>query len=220
MLHLRAEGLITQTRDSQDDEEAEYLMISSTKNAKVSEKIEDHFFVPFMLQTEIDEAKRQIRGLETKVETERNLVQEYLKKGQRQSATQHLKKAKRLEKEVEKKAQVLDKLEIVLESIEETRNNAQIVEVFRSSLETLKVDSEKLKAKNVDELMVDLADELEIGQEISESMSRSLDTNSDETELEEELKNLMEENARNETEETEEELLKNLDKLKIAKDEP
>merc|ERR1712226_527472 len=220
MLHLRAEGLITQTRDSQDDYEAEYLMISSTKNAKVSEKIEDHFFVPFMLQAEIDEAKRQIRGLETKVETERNLVKEYLKKSQRQSATQHLKKAKRLEKEVEKKAQVLDKLEIVLESIEETRNNAQIVEVFRSSLETLKVDSEKLKAKNVDELMVDLADELEIGQEISESMSRSLDTNSGEFELEEELKNLMEENDEKARNETEEELLKNLDKLKIAKDEP
>merc|ERR1712048_76570 len=180
--------------------------------------------------------RQTVAALEMEIETQedevKNLglkVKQLLKSDSRSSAKATLKRQKLLEAKLQKKLDQKFNLETLLDEIINTDSNKSVIQSYRAGVEELRSKLKDLNAENVDDVLSDLHEVLEEGDQLSESISRNIQDDSlDAEELEKELLELSKDerdldlSKELQTSMTEEEklLLKQLEELEVNELEP
>merc|ERR1712126_58520 len=134
-----------------------------------------------VLEKEIDDQENEIKNLGLK-------VKQLLKSDSRNSAKATLKRQKLLETKLQKKLDQKFNLEILLDEILNTHSNKTVIQSYRAGVVELRSKLKDLNAENIDEVLSDLNEVLEDGDQLSASISRNLqDESLDAEELEKEL---------------------------------
>merc|ERR1712227_821677 len=134
-----------------------------------------------VLEKEIDDQENEIKNLGLK-------VKQLLKSDSRNSAKATLKRQKLLETKLQKKLDQKFNLEILLDEILNTDSNKSVIQSYRAGVVELRSKLKDLNAENIDDVLSDLNEVLEEGDQLSESISRNIqDESLDAEELEKEL---------------------------------
>lgn len=153
--------------------------------------------------TEIDEGlykltkqeSELVRDIELMEEEKINIINEaknYLAKGLRQVAKTHLRKKGELERTIEKRAQTLENLRILISSIQDTHSNTAVVSAYKTGSDMLKKFGDSgLTESNVRNILDDLSEAVEDQREVQALLSESFKNNESDIELEQELADLM-----------------------------
>jgi len=180
--------------------------------------------------------RQTLAALEKEIETQedevKNLglkVKQLLKSDSRSSAKATLKRQKLLEAKLQKKLDQKFNLETLLDEIINTDSNKSVIQSYKAGVEELKSKLKDLNAENVDDVLSDLHEVLEEGDQLSESISRNIQDDSlDAEELEKELLELSKDESdldlskELQTSMTEEDklLIKQLEELEVNELEP
>uniref|UniRef100_A0A914NY48 Uncharacterized protein n=1 Tax=Panagrolaimus davidi TaxID=227884 RepID=A0A914NY48_9BILA len=107
-------------------------------------------------------------------------------------ALQALKRKKNLEKQQQQIDGVLQTLEYQRSTLENASINAEILDVLASTSKSLKVAHKGMDIDTVQDIMEEISEQYEIGNQIAESISKQNPLNIDENELLAELEELNE----------------------------
>lgn len=138
-----------------------------------------------------------IKEIELMEQEKLNIVNEaklYLGKELRQMAKMRLKRKMELEKRIEKRAQALANLRVLITNIEDAHSNSAVLSAYKTGSDVLKKIGQNgnLTEYKVRDVMDDINEALEENKEIDSVLSETLNTDSD-AELERELAELLEE---------------------------
>merc|ERR1712227_419786 len=134
-----------------------------------------------VLEKEIDNQENEVKNLGLK-------VKQLLKSDSRNSAKATLKRQKLLETKLQKKLDQKFNLEILLDEILNTDSNKSVIQSYRAGVVELRSKLKDLNAENINDVLSDLNEVLEDGDQLSASISRNLqDESLDAEELEKEL---------------------------------
>merc|ERR1712227_961998 len=166
-----------------------------------------------VLEKEIDDQENEVKNLGLK-------VKQLLKSDSRNSAKATLKRQKLLETKLQKKLDQKFNLEILLDEILNTDSNKTVIQSYRAGVVELRSKLKDLNAENIDDVLSDLNEVLEDGDQLSASISRNLqDESLDAEELEKELLDLSKELQTSMSEE-DKLLIKQLEELEVNELEP
>ncbi|XP_077266947.1 charged multivesicular body protein 7 [Temnothorax americanus] len=156
--------------------------------------------------TEVEEGMYKLMKQENKLieeielmEREKlNIVDEarmYLGKELRQLAKTRLRRKMELEKTIEKRAQALANLRVLITNIEDARSNSAVLSAYKTGSDVLKKmgQNDGLTEYGVRDIMDDINEVLEENKEIDTVLSETLNNADSETELERELAELLDE---------------------------
>lgn len=117
----------------------------------------------------------------------------YVAKGMKQMAKSMLRKKHHIEKNLEKKATVLENIQTLLAQIHEAHSDSKILETYQEGIAALKFSMKEanLSEDNVSNTMLELNEILDIQNDIRESMSQNCNENASDQELDEELDKLL-----------------------------
>merc|ERR1712227_213324 len=175
-----------------------------------------------VLEKEIDNQENEVKNLGLK-------VKQLLKSDSRNSAKATLKRQKLLETKLQKKLDQKFNLEILLDEILNTDSNKSVIQSYRAGVVELRSKLKDLSAENIDDVLSDLNEVLEDGDQLSASISRNIqDESVDAEELEKELLELSKDESdldlskELQTSMTEEDklLIKQLEELEVNELEP
>lgn len=111
--------------------------------------------------------------IENDIERTDALVRQYIRDKKRQLAKSFLRKKHVLEKNLSKTSNALTTIQTLLLQIDETKNNAKIVEAFKMGTKTLKnaLDDKNITVDNVDDALADVKEILETNADIQFALS-------------------------------------------------
>ncbi|XP_076748835.1 charged multivesicular body protein 7 [Xylocopa sonorina] len=171
-----------------DNENELLIKIAIHPSDKISE-IEEGLY---KLMKQENELIKEIELMEKEKVNILNETKTCLAKGLRQVAKTHLKKNKKLETVIEKRAQTLDNIRSVITSIQDTHTNTAVLSAYKTGSEVLKKLNESgLSESYVKDVMDDLSEALEEQKEVEFILSESLTNDDLNTDLEAELTELM-----------------------------
>jgi len=159
--------------------------------------------------------------LEGEVENSRTKAKEYLKKGLRDSAKGHLKRAKRLENTLQLKLNQKSNIESVSEEILNAKSNEDVVQAYKAGLSALRASIVDKDVNEAEELTAEIGILLEKNMQMGDALSENVDLDkSDLADLEKELDALVKEGDGRTCGDTEEELdlMKQLENLSVVDD--
>ncbi|AAS53580.1 AFR209Wp [Eremothecium gossypii ATCC 10895] len=134
--------------------------------------------------------------LQTQMTSQEESARHFLSKGNKNMAKAALKRKKVFESQLLKIDKQVDSLEQQLYSIENANLNLETMKAMKQGASAMKHIHEGLDVERVDETMDEIREQVELGEEISEAISRPLYTGVneiDEDELDEELDMLAQE---------------------------
>lgn len=215
--------------EESDSEEAGYLLECLLAQQKVA-KAGDVYKVSMLGDTtagidDVDKGVIKINAtlklldsdldkLEADVESSRTKAKEYLKKGLRDSAKGHLKRAKRLENTLQLKLNQKSNIESVSEEILNAKSNEDVVKAYRAGLSALRASIEDKDVDEATEITGEIGLLLEKNMEMGDALSENVDLDkSDLADLEKELDALVKEDKDGEME-----LMKQLENLSVVDD--
>ncbi|KAL0116516.1 hypothetical protein PUN28_009882 [Cardiocondyla obscurior] len=155
--------------------------------------------------TEIDEGIYKLIEQENKLSKEieimekekLNIINEaklYLGKELRQMAKTQLRKKMDLEKSIEKRAQALTNLRVLITNIKDAHYNSAVLSAYKTGSDVLKkIRQNGLTEYDVGDIMDDINEVLEENKDINSVLSESLNNTNSDAELEKELAELLEE---------------------------
>ncbi|XP_033320832.2 charged multivesicular body protein 7 [Megalopta genalis] len=186
LIWLRREKRITFTKNTDNDELLIKITVHSTDNVT---EIEEGLY---KLLKQENELMKEIQLME---EAKLNVINEaksYLARGLRQVAKTHLRKKLELENTIQKRAQTLDNIRILISRIQDTHTNTAVLSVLKTGSDVLKKMNESgLSEDNVKDVMDDLSEMLAEQNEVQYILSKSFEDNESNTDLEQELEELM-----------------------------
>jgi charged multivesicular body protein 4 len=132
--------------------------------------------------------------LEKKIEDELKLAKQYGTKNKRQ-ALNHLKKKKRLEKQLQNIDGTLSTIEFQREALENAHTHTEVIQNMKVAAQAMKSAQQGLNVDDVHDIMDDLQEQNEIAEEIASAISQPIGfaTEYDDDDLLEELEGLEEE---------------------------
>eukprot|EP00941_MAST-03F_sp_MAST-3F-sp1_P003847 g3847.t1 len=145
---------------------------------------------------QLNETKR-IEFLEKKKDTELAKAKQMMKKKNKQKAKYHLKKKKFYEKQVDNLYNQVMNLEQQVMQLQQASTNVVVVDGLRTARDAHQKIMGEMDIDKIDEIKDDLADALDMGQEISNALGEEMGMGLDEDELLGELDELEEEEAAN-----------------------
>ncbi|KAJ8921779.1 hypothetical protein NQ315_008405 [Exocentrus adspersus] len=136
---------------------------------------------------------KNIEELEEEIQTCVREAKMNLLKNHRQMAKSALRKKHELEKRVEKKANALHNIQILLEQIHETHTDAHVWESYKNALSAFNTTFKDtgLSEDAVEDTMIKLGDVLDIHNDIQTALARPVVGETDDLDLEEELTELL-----------------------------
>ncbi|XP_034175256.2 charged multivesicular body protein 7 [Osmia lignaria lignaria] len=172
-------------------------------------EIENELLIKIVVQsldsiTEFDEGlyklikqeNELIKEIELMEKEKINIINETkscLTKGLRQVAKTHLRKKKKLEDTIEKRARTLENIQNLISSIQNTHTNTAVLSAYKTGSDVLKKLNEScLSESNVRDIMDDLSEALEEQKEIECILSEIIKSDDSNTDLEQELAELIE----------------------------
>ena len=139
---------------------------------------------------------KDIEDLENEVKSLGMKVKQLLKSSSRQSAKSFLKRQKVVEKNLEKKLSQKLNTESILDEILGAESNKKVVDSYKAGLDALKVALNDKKFENVDDIMDEIGDTVNKGEDLTITLSRNiLDDSVDTIDLEQELNDLSREES-------------------------
>ena len=139
---------------------------------------------------------KDIEDLENEVKSLGMKVKQLLKSSSRQSAKSFLKRQKVVEKNLEKKLSQKLNTESILDEILGAESNKKVVDSYKAGLDALKVALNDKKFENVDDIMDEIGDTVNKGEDLTITLSRNILDDSVETiDLEQELNDLSREES-------------------------
>ncbi|SCW00704.1 LAFE_0C10110g1_1 [Lachancea fermentati] len=136
--------------------------------------------------------------LQTQVAAQEQLARQQLGKNNKVAAKNALKRKKTYESQLVKIEAQMDSLEQQLYSIESANLNLETMKAMRQGAAAMKNIHKGMDIDKVDETMDEIREQVELGEEISDAISRPLYTGADvdEDELDEELEMLAQESVK------------------------
>ncbi len=188
--------------------------VNGTTYIKLDSKFEDKDVARLQLEHLIKKSESEIDAMETEASDKKNEIRNILSnKGSRARAKASLKQVKRLEARIEKKANNVDNLSIILEKINEADDNVKVVEALRQGRLALKSQLEQgPNLDSITELLDDIGDLLADQADITNAISNSVEvgeTSLSDEQLEQDLQDLLKE---------EDDLTRALTNLKVIDD--
>ncbi|CCF57935.1 hypothetical protein KAFR_0D02870 [Kazachstania africana CBS 2517] len=153
------------------------------------------------LREHINLLNKKQSHLQTQIITQENEAKKFLNKGNKTLAKNSLKKKKIYENQLFKLDSQIESLEQQLFSIESANLNLETMRAMKQGAKAMKSIHTGLDIDKVDETMDEIREQVELGDEISDAISRpmfSAVNEIDEDELDEELDLLAQENILNE----------------------
>jgi len=139
---------------------------------------------------------KDIQDLENEVKTLGLKVKELLKSSSRQSAKSFLKRQKVVEKNLEKKLDQKLNTESILDEILGAESNKKVVDSYKAGLDALKATLNDSSFESVDDIMDEIGDTINKGEDLTTTISRNILDDSVETiDLEQELNELSREES-------------------------
>jgi len=136
--------------------------------------------------------EREVDQLEAGVAGQRARVKQLLQAGSRQSAKTELKRQKLLEKNLEQKLEQKLNLETMLDEILSANSNKAVASAYKTGLDTLKDTLQDESFKDLDDVMDELGEVLNSGEDMSAIIARPVQEDTlDQEELEAELSSLV-----------------------------
>ena len=154
------------------------------------------------LREHINLLSKKQSHLRTQITNQENEARIFLTKGNKVMAKNALKKKKTIEQLLSKVEGTMESMEQQLFSIESANLNLETMRAMQEGAKAMKTIHSGLDIDKVDETMDEIREQVELGDEISDAISRPLITGAnevDEDELDEELDMLAQENANQET---------------------
>lgn len=140
-------------------------------------------------------SKKQ-QHLQTQIGAQERDARQWLQKGNKASARNSLKRKKTLEQQLERLETQMESLEQQLFAIESANLNLETMRAMKQGAKAMRTIHTGMDIDKVDEAMDDIREQVELGEEISDAISRPIYTGPnevDEDELDEELAALAEE---------------------------
>lgn len=134
----------------------------------------------------------------TQIQSQENEAKKFLAKGNKTMAKNALKKKKTYEAQAERMDSQIEFVEQQLYSIESANLNLETMKAMKQGAKAMKSIHSGMDIDKVDETMDEIREQMELGEEISDAISKPVYTGAneiDEDELDEELEMLAEENA-------------------------
>ncbi|CCH59729.1 hypothetical protein TBLA_0B09140 [Henningerozyma blattae CBS 6284] len=156
------------------------------------------------LREHINLLTKKQNHLQTQIDNQTTQIKAYLNKGQKLQAKNSLKRRKIFENQLEKLNGQIDSLEQQLFSIESANLNLETMRAMKQGANAMKSIHKGMDIDKVDDTMDDIREQVELGEEISDAISRPLFTNGlsndliDEDELDNELEALAEDTTHEE----------------------
>ncbi|XP_024873759.1 charged multivesicular body protein 7 [Temnothorax curvispinosus] len=145
----------------------------------------------------IKQENELIKEIELMEQEKLNIINEakmYLGKELRQLAKTRLRRKMELEKTIEKRAQALANLRVLITNIEDAHSNSAVLSAYKTGSDVLKkMGQNGLTEYGVRDIMDDINEVLEENKEIDTVLSETLNNADSETELERELAELLDE---------------------------
>nr|AAS56528.1 YLR025W [Saccharomyces cerevisiae] len=154
------------------------------------------------LREHINLLSKKQSHLRTQITNQENEARIFLTKGNKVMAKNALKKKKTIEQLLSKVEGTMESMEQQLFSIESANLNLETMRAMQEGAKAMKTIHSGLDIDKVDETMDEIREQVELGDEISDAISRPLITGAnevDEDELDEELDMLAQGNANQET---------------------
>ncbi|CAI4978892.1 CPS_HP_G0068160.mRNA.1.CDS.1 [Saccharomyces cerevisiae] len=154
------------------------------------------------LREHINLLSKKQSHLRTQITNQENEARIFLTKDNKVMAKNALKKKKTIEQLLSKVEGTMESMEQQLFSIESANLNLETMRAMQEGAKAMKTIHSGLDIDKVDETMDEIREQVELGDEISDAISRPLITGAnevDEDELDEELDMLAQENANQET---------------------
>ncbi|XP_071556853.1 charged multivesicular body protein 7 [Temnothorax nylanderi] len=145
----------------------------------------------------IKQENELIKEIELMEQEKLNIINEakmYLGKELRQLAKTRLRRKMELEKTIEKRAQALANLRVLITNIQDAHSNSAVLSAYKTGSDVLKkMGQNGLTEYGVRDIMDDINEVLEENKEIDTVLSETLNNTDSETELERELAELLDE---------------------------
>lgn len=174
-------------------EEGRTLCKFAPQNAKV-QPISSLERSIFSLEETEKSLEQVIDQLETQINDLNVLIKQCLKDGKKQNAKLQLKKRHVLEKNLEKKVNVLENVQTVLGKIHNTQKDHDVIAAYKMGTDALKnsLAGSGITLDSVDEIIEEMKEVIEVSDEIETTLSRpTVESNFDESDLEKELDELL-----------------------------
>ncbi|EFN71200.1 Charged multivesicular body protein 7 [Camponotus floridanus] len=167
----------------------ELLVKISTQTVNEITEVEEGMYKLIKQENEL------IKEIELMEQEKLNIINEaksYLTKELRQMAKTRLRRKIELEKTIEKRAQALANLRILITNIEDAHSNSAVLSAYKTGSDVLKkIGQNDLTEYNVRDVMDDINEILEEKQEIDTVLSETLNLTDSDAELEKELAELL-----------------------------
>lgn len=187
LIWLRREKKITFRKSETENELLIKIVIHSSDNIT---EIEEGLYKLIKQENEL------IKEIELMEKEKINIINEtksYLAKGLRQVAKTHLKKKIKLESTIEKRSQILENIQNLISSIQNTHTNTAVLSAYKTGSDVLKKLNEScLSESDVRDVMDDLSEAIDEQKEIESILSETMKGDDSYTDLEKELAELIE----------------------------
>ncbi|XP_042210264.1 charged multivesicular body protein 6-A-like [Homarus americanus] len=154
---------------------------------KPQSKVTEHDKAVLQLKSTRDKIRQYQKRSEGTVEKDRQLAKKLLRDGRKERAKLLLRKKRFIEEQLKKTDGTLENIERMIQDIEFSQIELQVVDSLKVGNESLKQINEMLSVEDVERILDETQEAVEKQQEIDALLSGGLLTEEDETAVEEEL---------------------------------